>query len=196
MAQCFTPFQWFHSSTPFQHSSPLNADPPPPPLTTVMHKSSLVPRPSSTPYPKIRKAWYKLSREWCHRQTRGRHDLIERGHTQQPHPLQLTVKLGGRQAWSFWHKPTPAEVSSLQPLPAVDAGSFGVVLIAGKHACMFRMHGCKSNRAQANEIDHNLWCQSCDKFHQAFLSLIFFWGHREEGLGTRLAQERWPYYNT
>ena len=33
--------------------------------------------------------------------TGGRHDLIERGRTQQPHPLQLTVKLGGRQAWSF-----------------------------------------------------------------------------------------------
>ena len=53
----------------------------------------------------------------------------------------------------FLHKP---EVPSLQPLPAVDAGSFGVVLIAGKHVCMFRMHGCKSNRAHANEIDHNL----------------------------------------
>ena len=47
-------------------------------------------------------------------------------------------------------------VPSLQPLPAVNAGSFGVVLIAGKHVCMFRMCGCKSNRAQANEIDHNL----------------------------------------
>ena len=28
--------------------------------------------------------------------------------------------------------------------------------------------------------------QSRDKLYQAFLSLIFFWGHREEGLGTRL----------
>ena len=67
-------------------------------------------------------------------------DLIERGcgRTQQP------------------HTPAPAEVPSLQPLPAVNAGSFGVVLIAGKHVCMFRMCGCKSNRAHANEIDHNL----------------------------------------
>ena len=39
---------------------------------------------------------------------------------------------------------------------ATDAGSFSVVLIAGKHVCMFRMRGCKSNRAHANEIDHNL----------------------------------------
>ena len=44
----------------------------------------------------------------------------------------------------------------LQPLPAVDAGSFGVVLITGKHVCMFRMHRYKSTRAHANEIDHNL----------------------------------------
>ena len=29
-------------------------------------------------------------------------------------------------------------------------------------------------------------CLSRDKLYQAFLSLIFFWGHREEGLGTRL----------
>ena len=50
---------------------------------------------------------------------------------------------------------------------------------------MFRMRGCKSNRAHANEIDHNLWRQSRDKLYQAFLSL-FFWGHREEGLVTRL----------
>ena len=42
----------------------------------------------------------------------------------------------------FFHKPAPAELSSLQALPAVDAGSFSV--IAGKHVCIFRMHGCKS----------------------------------------------------
>ena len=45
----------------------------------------------------------------------GRHDLIDRERTQQPHTLQLT---GERQARSFCHNPAPAEVSSL-PLPAV-----------------------------------------------------------------------------
>ena len=53
---------------------------------------------------------------------------------------------------------------------------------------MFRMCGCKSNRAHTNEIDHNLCRQSRDKLYQVFLFLIFFWGHREEGLGTRLVK--------
>ena len=38
-------------------------------------------------------------------------------------------------------------------LPAIDAGSFGVVLIAGKHVCMFRMCGCISTRAHAMSLE-------------------------------------------
>ena len=54
---------------------------------------------------------------------------IEHGRTRQPHPLQLiTVKLGERQAWSFGTNLAPAEVSLLQSLPAVNAGSFSVVV--------------------------------------------------------------------
>ena len=35
----------------------------------------------------------------------------------------------------FLTQTCPSRGTSLQPLPAVDAGSFGVVLIAGKHVC-------------------------------------------------------------
>ena len=50
----------------------------------------------------------------------GRHDLIERGHTQQPHPLELTVKLGGRLAWT--NPPQQRYLRcSLCPLSMVEA---------------------------------------------------------------------------
>ena len=49
----------------------------------------------------------------------SRHDKIE-------HRRQASVEF-------YLHKPGPAEVSSLQPLPIVDAGSFSVGVIASKH---------------------------------------------------------------
>ena len=61
-------------------------------------------------------------------------------------PPATHYEAGWKASVEFLHKPTPAEVSSLQALPAVDTGSFSVVVKAGKHVCMitFRMRGCKS----------------------------------------------------
>ena len=68
-------------------------------------------------------------------------------------------------AWSFDTNPPQQRASSLEPLPTVDAGSFSVVVIAGKHVRSVSLN-------QDNEIDHNLLRQSHDKF----LSLIFSQG--------------------
>ena len=106
---------------------------------------SLVPRPSLTPYHKIRGRpgiSYHMS------------DVTGRWEVAWVYSATTPPATHCEAGWKA--KPAPAEVPSLQPLPAVDAGSFGVVLIAGKHVCMFKMCGCKSTRAHANEIDHNL----------------------------------------
>ena len=72
----------------------------------------------------------------------------------------------------FDTNPPQQRVSSLQPLPAVDAGSFSVVVIAGKHVCMFKSTGPMLMKLSVTVISYTF-------------SLIF-WGHREEGLGIRL----------
>ena len=69
---------------------------------------------------------------------------------------------------------------------AVHAGSFSVVLIAGKHVCMFRMCGCKSNRV----MKLTTICEVSDviSYTRPSSPLFFSGGNREEGLGRRLQQ--------
>ena len=75
-------------------------------------------------------------------------------------------------------KPTPTEVSSLQPLPAVSAGSFSVAVI---DVCMFRMCGCKSTEPTLIKLTtiyaHDV-SQSRDLVIPALPLPHFFLGHR------------------
>ena len=63
---------------------------------------------------------------------------------------------------------------------------YSVVVIAGRHVCMFRMHGCKSTGPVLMKLTTIRGVSHMIGYTRAFLSLIFFWGHGEEGLGTRL----------